>query len=282
MKLKSLLLAAVMLAPLPAAAQACTQINSLPATLNSPGKYCLAASHTVNMTSGNAITIASNDVTLDCDGNTIKNTATSNNGSSTGVYVSSRNGITIKNCRIVGGFTNGIDMFQLLSGANANYYNTIQDNQVAGPYHHGIRAYGSAVEIVNNRIYDIGGQANSYAIGIRVGGSANAYRLHVVRGNYIAGTNSPYTAAYGIFSDNSLVSAFLDNGIVGTSAKTGKIAYGMYIKGQHNRMTDNHVVGTGSPGEVGILSDDNTSSCFDNYMRITTATQNCDASFGNY
>ena len=282
MKFKSLLLAAIALAPITAAAENCTQITSLPATIGAPGKYCLVDSHTVNMTTGNAITIASNDVTLDCDGNTIKNTAVANDGSSTGVYANSRNGITVENCRIMGGFTNGIDLFQFNSGANANYYSTIRDNQDGGAYYHGIRAYGSALEITDNRVYDIGGQAGTYAIGLRVGGSANAFRLHVVRGNYIAGTNSPFSAAYGIFSDNSLVSAFLDNGIVGTSAKAGKVAYGMYIKGQHNRLTDNHIVGTGSPSEVGIHADDGTTSCYDNYMRVTTETRNCDATLGNY
>ncbi|MFP7723012.1 hypothetical protein [Lysobacter sp. A3-1-A15] len=282
MRITSLLLAAVVLAPMSAAAENCTPISSLPATIGTPGKYCLVANHTVNLNAGNAITIASNDVTLDCDGHAIKNTSTANNGSSAGIHANSRNGITVKNCRVMGGFTNGIDLFQINSGANTSYYSTIQDNYIAGPFLHGIRAYGSALEITGNRVYDIGGQAGTYAIGIRVGGSANGFRLHVVRGNYVAGTNSPFSAAYGIFSDNSLVSAFLDNGIVGTSPAAGKPAYGMYIKGQHNRLADNHIVGVGAPNEVGIHADDATSSCFDNYLRVTLNTRNCDAGLGNY
>jgi hypothetical protein len=279
-----MLFAAVMLCPPAAHAASCTAITAVPTTISAPGNYCLVQNYTVNKGAGAAITIASNDVSLDCDGHSIKNLSTLNNGSSTGIYAYGQNNITIKNCRITGGFTNGIDVIQSNSIANRAYYNTIEHNYVAGPLMHGIRAYGSVIEVSNNRVYDIGGQLNNYAVGIRLGGStaAGAFRMHIVRNNYVVGTNSPYSAGYGIFSDGSLGSAYTDNGVAGTAGAAGKPVYGMYILGTYNRLTDNHVTGTGAPTEIGIYSTDATSSCFDNYLRTTAATKNCDSSMGNY
>ncbi len=285
MKHLYLLAAAVLLgSPAVAFAQDCTEIAAVPATISAPGKYCLAKDFTINSTTAKAITINTNDVTLDCRGHMLKNTATSNAGSSAGIFLNSRNNVTIQHCRVIGGFQTGIDVFQNLSVANKNYYIQVQDNYVAGPFWMGIRAYGSAVEVTGNKVYDIGGQLNQYAIGIRVGGSsvANGFKMQVVRDNTVIGTNSPYSAAYGIFSDGSIGAAFLDNGVAGTTAATGKVAYGVYVGGQHNRLSDNHITGTGAPGEVGIFTSDSTSSCFDNYLRAVNWTQNCDATYGNY
>ena len=284
MKLSHILLAAVVLSPGAAFAGSCTAIATVPTTISAPGNYCLVDNYTVNQSAGAAITIASNDVSLDCDGHSLKNLSTANNGTSSGIYAYGRNNLTVKNCRITGGFTNGIDIIQSNTVANRSYYNTIENNYIAGPLLHGIRAYGSVIEVTNNRVYDIGGQLNTYAIGIRLGGSTatGSFRLHIVRGNYVVGTTSPYSYAYGIFSDNSLASAFLDNGVAGTAGATGKATYGMYILGTYNRMSDNHVTGTGASTEVGIYSPDSTSNCFDNYIRATTGTRNCNAELGNY
>ena len=277
------LAALVLLAsPAVAFAQNCTEITAVPATISAPGKYCLAKDTTLNMSTGVGINIAANDVVLDCDGRLLKNTTTVATGSSVGIQSNGRNNIVIKNCRVVGGWMNGIDAFQDNTKQNTNYYVQILDNYVAGPLWHGIRAYGSAIEIKNNKVYDVGGKYNQYAIGIRVGGSSVGFRQHVVMNNNIIGTNSPYSAAYGIFSDGSLSGAFLENGIAGTTAATGKISYGMFISGQHNRISDNHITGVGVPAEYAISTTDNTTSCFDNYLRTINWTLNCDAGLGNY
>lgn len=285
MKQLHLLAAAVLLgSPAVAFAQDCTEITAVPATIGAPGKYCLAQDFTMNSTTAKAITINANDVTLDCQGHMLKNTATSNAGTSAGIFLNGHNNVNIQHCRVIGGFQNGIDVFQNLTVANKNYYIQVQDNYVAGPFWTGIRAYGSGVEVTGNKVYDIGGQLNQYAIGIRVGGSnvPNGFKLQIVRDNIVVGTNSPYSAAYGIFSDGSLSSTFLDNGVAGTTAAPGKVAYGLYVIGQYSRISDNHVTGTGAPGEAGIFTTDNTTSCFDNYLRSTNRTLNCDATYGNY
>lgn len=267
---------------LPALAGECIALTSFPATISTAGKYCLAEDVTVDSPSAKAIHIDANDVTLDCEGHTLKNLATANNGTSVGVYLYAQNNVVIRNCRIIGGFTHGIQASQDNSTYNQNYYIEIKDNYVAGPYHHGIWAYGSAVEVTGNRVYDIGGQLNRDGIGIRVGASSVGFRLHTVVDNFVAGTNSPYRHAFGIYSDNSQGGIFIRNGVVGSSGNDNFGSYGFRIGGSYNRVTDNHVTGTGKANDRGILSTDGTTSCYDNYIRSTVATQNCDASLGNY
>jgi len=277
------LAALVLLAsPAVAFAQSCTAINAIPATLTVPGKYCLTKDFTVNMATGYGIAIANSDITVDCDGHSVKNTNTNAANNTSGIKAIGRNNIVVENCRVLGAWANGIDLEQNNTQANKNYYINVRNNYVAGPFWHGIRVWGSAVEVRGNQVYDIGGRPNTYAAGIRVGGSNISTHMQDVRDNTVVGTTSPSSAAYGIFSDNSLSSAFLNNGVIATQAAAGFSSYGLYIIGQFNRISDNHVTGTGSDGEVGIWTTDNTTSCFDNYLRTMGWTSNCDAAMGNY
>ncbi len=281
----SLALIAAGLAP-SAALAACASLSTLPATISAPGQYCLAKDYSVNMTTGNLIVIASNGVSLDCAGHALRNSASSASASSNAITLNSRNDVVIKNCRIVGGFNTGINVVQNNSVGNKNYYVTIDNNYIAGPTLHGIRAYGSAIEITNNRIYDIGGQLNENAYGIRLGGSttSNYFKFHVVRDNLVAGTNSPYLSAYGIFSEGSWAGIFTGNTISGTSAGNPEYgAYGFRIGGGMNRVTGNHVVSGGDPdNDFGVYTLDTDSSCYDNYIRAMTPVANCNATLGNY
>lgn len=268
----------------PALAQSCTTLTAIPATISASGNYCLARDFSITSTSAKAITINANDVTLDCDGHTLKNLATADNGSSTGVYVSSHNDITIRNCRIIGGFTNGIVATQVNSQANKTYYVTIEHNYIAGAYAYGILAYGSAIEISGNRIYDVGGQMSQAAFGIRVAAtSTGGPKFHVLRDNLIAGTTSPYSNAFGIYSDNSVASLFLHNDVTGTTAINASYrSYGIRLGGEVNRITDNHVVGSGASNDTALYSTSASTVCFDNFLRAAVATTTCDASLGNY
>lgn len=261
---------------------ACTEVSALPATLSQPGNYCLDMDFTVNSASIKAITIAANDVTLDCAGHTIRNDAVSDVGTSEAIYAYARNNVTVRNCRIQGGFTNGISFLQDNAQGNRNFYITIQDNFVAGSYLHGIRAFGSVLEVRNNRIYDIGGQRDTYAIGMRLGGAGgNSPRLHAVDDNAVAGVNSAYGNAFGIFSENSLASTYRGNTVTGTTASTQGNSWGIHVLGAVNTITGNHVIGSPLANDIGILGS-SSSSCYDNHVRSPVATSGCNATLGNY
>jgi hypothetical protein len=270
----------------PAMAQSCTTITTIPATISAPGKYCLANDFAVNVGTGTSITIASNGVTLDCDGHALRNASTSAVGSSNAIALVGRHDVTIRNCRIVGGYRNGISATQNNTIANQNYYITLENNYIAGPLHNGILAYGSGIEVTGNRIYDVGGLANNSAFGIHLGASSvSSYaKFHLVKDNLVAGTNTPYLSAYGIYSEGSVAGIFINNGITGTSASNAAYgAYGIRLLGSLNRITDNHVVSGGDPDkDFGISAADSQSACYDNYIRAITRTATCDASLGNY
>ena len=278
-------LAAIVLLASPAVAfaQSCTTINAVPTSITAPGKYCLGRDFTVNMGSGAAIAINASDVTVDCGGRTLRNTNTNYGNTSVAIKAVGRNNIVVQNCRIIDTFMNGIDLEQSNSAnRNANFYINVRDNYVAGPLWHGIRAWGSAVEVRDNQVYDIGGRPNTYAIGIRVGGALASSHHQVVRDNTVVGVNSKYTSAFGIFSDASVGSVFFNNGVMATQAKDATVGYGLYVIGAWNRISDNHVTGVGMPGEVGVWTSDASTSCFDNYLRAEgSPTMNCDPGLGN-
>lgn len=261
---------------------ACTEVTSLPATISRPGNYCLDSDFTVDSASIKAITIAANDVTLDCAGHTIRNDAGSDVGTSEAIHAYARNNVTVRNCRIQGGFTNGISFLQDNAQGNRNYYITIEGNFIAGAFLHGIRAFGSVIEVRNNRIYDIGGQRDTYAVGVRLGGAAgNAPRLHMVEGNAVAGVTSPYANAFGIFSENSLASTFRGNTVTGTTARTQGNSWGIHVVGPVNTISDNHVIGSPLANDIGIFGS-GSSSCYRNHVRSPVATSGCNATLGNY
>lgn len=271
------------LAPLAHAQEGCTVLSALPVSITTPGKYCLAKNFTTAITSGSLINIAANDVTLDCRKFTLRSTATSNTGSSSAIVAMSRNNIVIENCSVVGGFTFGINVSQVNTEPTKSFYNTIRNNYVAGPYYQGIIAYGSAIEVTGNRVYDIGGQLNKNAIGIRIGGStAGGPKFQVLRENGVIGTNAPAAIAYGIYSDFSIGTLIDTNLVTGTASAPGKLSYGVYIaKGGGNTITNNNILDSGNGASVGIATPANGGWCYDNMLRVGTNTQGCDATYGN-
>jgi hypothetical protein len=266
-----------------ARAQSCTPISSFPANIDAPGSYCLVQDGSTDATEGTLINIAANDVTLDCQQHTLKSGALSATGSSSAIVAYERNNVRIRNCRIIGGFTYGINVSQDLSGMPRSYYNIVEDNYVAGPYSAGIIAFGSAIEVRGNRVFDIGGQLNQPSYGIRVGGPANGFKFQTVHGNHVVGTNSPARYAYGIYSDASTGSVFHENLVNGTSGGEGYPSYGLRIvSGTGNTITSNYVLDAGDGNSIGIGTPNGGGWCYDNQIRTGTWTRGCDASLGNY
>jgi hypothetical protein len=266
----------------PSVAFACTEISSFPATIGSPGNYCLTADNTTADSAEHTIEINSHNVTLDCQGHTLTSTANSDAGTSAAVYALNKHDVTIRNCRIMGGYTAGIQLQQVNSGPNYNYYATISDNYIAGPYLYGILAYGSALEITGNHVYDIGGQVNTFAAGIRTG-AGTGFAFHVIKDNVVAGTNSPYNNSFGILSDKSIASLVTGNTVVAGGANASYRNYGIrFLSGGTNRVSGNHVIGSAQTNNTGIMSTDASTACYDNFIRSGVNTSKCSATLGNY
>ena len=188
---RTLTLAAVLLAASPARAETtqCTAIPWLPYTITTQGIYCFTKHLATNMSSGNAITINTNNVTIDLNGWKLGGLAAGTGTSAIGIYAWKRKNITIRNGTIRG-FYRGI----WLDGSSP--YTTSQ---------------GHLVE-------DIRAEQNTY-VGIDVRG-----RGSIVRRNQVVDTGGSTTyataSAYGIVLTGPGVRA-LDNDIIGTAATAG-------------------------------------------------------------
>jgi hypothetical protein len=103
-----------------------TPISSVPFTISQPGSYYLTANVTVD--SGDAISIAANNVTLDLNGFTISSTAANAVGSAVVFVSSSPTDVQILNGFIKGGVTNNAGVY---SGTGFAYGITAEGNAPA-------------------------------------------------------------------------------------------------------------------------------------------------------
>ncbi|HEY0661002.1 MAG TPA: right-handed parallel beta-helix repeat-containing protein [Lysobacter sp.] len=223
--LLSLLFLLSMAVSLPAARAAasydnCTGfVTTLPATIATQGVWCLKQDLSTAITSGNAIAITANNVTLDCNGFKLGGLAAGAASTATGIG-SSRLNLTIRNCS-VRGFRRGISLVGVDSGGHL-----VEDNRLDGNLHTGIQVGGERNRVQRNVVVNTGGapgQAFSYGIeanadvvdntvsgvfatavntqptGVRVLGDGSEVRGNRVRGLLVAGTG----AAIGIDVDGS-------------------------------------------------------------------------------
>lgn len=151
------LLALGLLSPAHAAEgqDSCTGVvTSLPATISSPGNWCLTHHVYSAITSGAAITVEANDVTLDCNDFKVGGLPGNINTNTVGVLATNRTGTTVRNC-VVRGFIIGI---QLAGTASSGL---IEDNRLDQNTVAGISLAGSGHLVHRNRIFDTGGRPGS-------------------------------------------------------------------------------------------------------------------------
>lgn len=170
----------------------CTEIATLPATISAQGVYCLKKHISTNLASGSAITVTTNNVTIDCNEFKIGNLAAGLQTQATGISASGRINVTVRNCGIRG-FQTGVDF------TNGQY-----------------RVETSRVD-------------NNTQVGIRVGGDGSVIRRNEVVDtgtSQVAGV----TQFYGIFSEGNVdIADNIVSGVVATSeGSTSRHVYGIY------------------------------------------------------
>jgi len=126
-------------------------IDSLPATIGQQGTWCLRKDLSTAMASGHAITIAANNVTLDCNGFKLGGLAAGAASMARGVHALDRINVTVRNCTIRG-FFEGIGLLGTGGGGHRVEDNLLDQNLVAGIY---LQGDGNLVQ--RNRIADTGG-----------------------------------------------------------------------------------------------------------------------------
>jgi hypothetical protein len=249
--------------------QTCTGfIDSIPATITTQGVWCLRKDLSTAMTSGTAITIATNNVTIDCNDFKIGGLAAGTASLTHGITAGERANAVVRHCN-VRGFMYGIHL--------RGYGHLVEDNRFDNNLVQGIHVEGHDSIVRRNRVLDTGGYpASDRSYGIFATGDVVD---NIVSGVYALGT-SPRVR--GIYLVGSRATA-RGNRVRDLSASAGSVAVGLLVQGGGNAVVDNQVsVNPGHEG-TGISAGGITSAaCTGNFVYgFATGILNCRDGGGN-
>jgi len=131
-------------------------IESLPATINTQGVWCLRKDLATGITSGAAITIATNNVTIDCNDFKIGGLAAGAGSQTRGIYAENRFNATIRHCNIRG-FHAGIYIFGTNPAKTAGH--VIENNRIENNLYYGAHIEGDGSVVEHNSFIDTGGSS---------------------------------------------------------------------------------------------------------------------------
>ncbi|QSX77797.1 right-handed parallel beta-helix repeat-containing protein [Agrilutibacter solisilvae] len=189
-------------------------IGGVPTSISTPGVWCMDQDVSTAITTGNAVTILTNNVTLDCNGFKIGGTAAGPATQAVGVFADSRLNVTLRNCN-VRGFQFGVLLFDATGGGG----HVVEGNRLDGNTNAGLWIGGDGSVVRDNRVANTGGVgAVGSAWGILVRG-----RVDVI-GNVVSGVNPSQTvpaAGFGIQVLGSTGSRVAGNIVRGVMEGTG-------------------------------------------------------------
>jgi len=255
--------------------QTCTGfITSLPVLISSQGKWCLKSDLATAITAGNAITVNTNNVIIDCNDFKIGDLAAGAGTVAIGVYSLSRANTTVRHCNIRGFYT-GILLGGIGSGA------LVEDNRLDNNTYVGIEVDGDSSIIRGNRVFDTGGStATPYAHGINAAYSVDVID-NVVDG--VTATSGGGGSSYGIVTTVDSNGSVSGNRVRNLAKDGIGVVFGIFnASSGHLDLRDNFLVGDGSSGSIGLQCSNSNASARDNSIDgFETALQTCTDSGGN-
>ena len=217
-------------------------IDTLPANITTQGTWCLRKDLSTAMTSGAAITINTNNVTIDCNDFKIGGLAAGAGTEAIGIIAESRLNVTVRRCT-VRGFSTGVQVRD--TGGTI-----IEDNRLDSNFFTGVHVSGSDSVIRRNLIVDTGGSTLTEIVaGIWV------FRgVHVVDNTISGVMAAPGSGGYAIGIQMFLGSgSIVGNRIRGLVPDSGGAAYGIRLTSTARlNIRDNDVFGPGGAGSVGV------------------------------
>ena len=246
-------------------------IDSVPATIGTQGVWCLRHDLSTAIASGYAITIAANNVTIDCNGYKLGGLAAGAATEAMGIYAANRQNGTVRNCNIRG-FKYGIR----LDGNGAGHL--LEDNRFDNNLYAGILVSGEHHLIRRNRVYDTGGSPlSNAAYGILASGTDIID--NTVFNVFATGTD---TTPIGIYLDSGNGHMIRDNIVSGLIVNGS--GYGIGIGAPNGTRVDrNHVTSpSGTVGYAILGSDEFDVFCIGNTITgFSTAIHECHDAGGN-
>lgn len=244
-------------------------VNSLPATISTQGTWCLNKDLATFMTSGDAITIATNNVTLDCNNFKIGGLGAGPGTTANGIRAATRLNTTIRNCNIRG-FYFGV---YFSSGGG----HLVEDSSFDGNTLYSIYVSSPGSTIRNNMVIDTGGSTAS---------AGTAYGIYAQSGvdildNTVNGVAPTGTDAwpYGIYTNFNGEGSINGNRVRGLAAAGTGAPLGIYnLNSGRVAIRDNDVQGPGPAvvGGVGIRCTTNAGTTKDNVIAgFETGVESC-------
>jgi len=226
-------------------------IDALPAVITSQGTWCLRKDLSTSIASASAITVAANNVTIDCNDFKLGGLGAGIATEAIGIYADGKLNATVRRCN-VRGFMRGI----ALHGGGGH---VAEDNRAEGNTYIGLSVGGDGSVVRRNLVRDTGGSPNSGGIAVGIEAVDQTDVLdNTVSGVLPAATGGdeagiPHGDAYGIRTGNL-------SGTVGGNRVRGLVPVGIGVAlGIHNEgngplvVRDNDVVTHAGSGGGGIL-----------------------------
>jgi len=219
-------------------------IDSVPATLTTQGNWCLRADLSSALASGAMITVATNNVVLDCNDFKLGGLAAGPGTAAVGILAVNRANLTVRNCNLRG-FALGIQA----SGGDGGHL--VERSRFDGNRLTAIFLHSPASMVRDNLVVDTGN--TSLAAGTVVAINASSGTDIVDNAVYGVATIQAATDVIGIRTDNNGNGAVVGNRVRGLSPGTGGVAYGIWDQtASRTVLSRNTVVGDGLANSVGI------------------------------
>lgn len=232
-------------------------VDSLPATINTQGTWCLRDNLSTGISAGNAITVGTNNVTLDCNNFKVGGLAAGVATTAVGINSQSRFNTTVRNCQ-VRGFQTGVF---IASGGG----HVVENSSFDGNTFRGIYLVSSGSMIRGNLVVDTGGSTNipDEARGIYAGGGVDVIDNTV---NGVAAIDANSTG-YGIFTQSNGEGSVVGNRVRGVVSSGTGAAYGIWNNNSGRSVIRGNIVqGLGAAFGSGIRCTSNQATSRDNVV----------------
>ena len=249
-------------------------ITSLPASITSQGTWCLKSDLSTAITSGHAIVVNTNNVTIDCNGFKLRGQGAGAATTVEGVFAYARFNITLRHCDIRG-FQYGAKLF----GAGGGH--VVEDNRFANNTNIGIHVENDSV-VRRNQVYGTGGSSIAdAAIGIDVVGSVD------VLDNTISGVTARSASngdAVGVLTNSSPDASVSGNRIGALQSRGTGVAYGIRnVVSNRVVLRSNDLNAITGVGGIGIYCSNGNAAARDNITHdFGTAISGCADAGGNF
>jgi nitrous oxidase accessory protein NosD len=203
-------------------ANGCTAITYLPYVIEKEGIYCLTGNLSTSMTSGNAIEVKADNVTIDLKGWKLDGSAVGQWTQTHGIYASGRKNIIIRNGTIRG-FVKAVYLYDA-SPFFTSKGHLVEAILADSSVYAGIHVQGRGIIVRRNRVIDTGEDLD--ADGIIVVGSG----IRVIDNDISYTSSLPSFNATGITISVSSNCIAENNRIENINAIIGS-AYGIFVSG---------------------------------------------------